>query len=329
MKIFVTGATGFIGKHLVQKLAEKGHLVHALFRSLEKTKSVSHKNIKWLKGSLDDIDSLELAMKTCDQVYHTAAYAGLWAKDPSVFYHHNVTGTDNVLATAKKTGIKKVVYVSTAGVFNPLSGQVITENTPYIQKYFGHYERSKFEAEQLALQYAGKGLPVVVVYPTRVYGPGPLGKSNGTTLIMERYIRGRWHIIPGNGKSIGNYVFVDDVVNGLMQAMEHGISGEKYLLSGEDASFNDLINTISGTAGKTYRLYRIPQSVILLVSFVMVAYGRLTGTEPFITPGYVKKYSYDWKVSCDKARIEIGYMPLTLKQGITNTLEWIYHGYSN
>ena len=327
MKIFITGATGFIGKILTRRLAEQGHHIHALFRSIEKTRSLDHQNITWFKGSLNEVDTLIQAMNTCDQVYHIAAYASVWAKDPSVFYEHNVTGTKNILAAAEKTGIKKIVYVSTAGVFDPSSGQVINENTPYPEKFFAHYERSKYHAEQIVLEYAINGLPVVVVNPTRVYGPGPLIKSNGTVMIADRYIRGKWRIIPGNGNSLGNYVFVNDVVQGFIQAMNSGKPGERYILSGEDASFNDLIKIIADISGKYYRMYRLPQSLILIASSVMLLYARLSGSEPLIIPDYVRKFGIDWSVSCEKARKELGYNPITLRQGITNTLEWISRGY--
>jgi farnesol dehydrogenase len=280
-------------------------------------------------GSLTDADTLARAMETCDQVYHMAAYARPWAKDPAIFYNYNVTGTKNILAIAEKVGIKKVVYVSTAGIMGPSVEQITTENAPYPEKFFTLYEQSKYEAEKLALQYASRGLPVVVVNPTRIYGPGPLTATNGTVIIMDKYIRGKWRFIPGNGNSIGNYVYVHDVVQGLVQAMEYGKPGERYLLSGEDASFNDLISIMSEVSGKIYRMYRIPQSVLLFVSSMMVFYARLSGSEPVIIPDYIRKYSFDWRVSCEKAGKELGYMPVTLKQGMTNTLEWIRRGYKN
>jgi farnesol dehydrogenase len=124
-------------------------------------------------------------------------------------------------------------------------------------------------------------------------------------------------------------VYVLDVVQGLVQAMKHGKSGERYLLSGEDASFNELISIMSEVSGKTYRMYRIPQFVLLFVSSMMVIYARLAGSEPVIIPDYIRKYSVDWRVSCEKARKELGYMPVTLRQGMTNTLEWILRGYKN
>jgi nucleoside-diphosphate-sugar epimerase len=327
MKIFISGATGFVGKILTRRLAEEGHIIHAFYRSAEKIRDLNHKNIKWCQGSLDNTVSIDAAMDRCDLVYHTAAYARAWARDSSVFFRHNVSGTKNILDSAEKNGVKKIVYVSTAGVFGPSGTQLTTENTPYPDRYFTHYERSKFEAEQLVLNYADRGLPVVLVNPTRIYGPGPLVAANGTVIIVDNYIKGKWRFIPGNGKNIGNYVYVLDVVDGLVRAMEYGRPGERYLLSGEDASFNDMIAVVAELSGKTYRMIKIPQFLLFFVSSMMLVYARLTGTEPIIVPGFIKKYSFDWKVSCEKARKELGYEPRTLKQGISNTLEWIRQGY--
>ena len=137
-----------------------------------------------------------------------AAYAAAWEKKPGDFSKYNVQGTINVIETAKKLGINDIVVTSTAGVFGPSLNEIITEATVSNIPYFTGYERSKAESERIISDYVRKGMRIVIVNPTRVYGPGALNESNSVTKMIKSYIEGKWHIIPGNGKSIGNYVFV-------------------------------------------------------------------------------------------------------------------------
>ena len=212
MNILITGATGFIGTNLALKLANQDHTVHALYRSKEKAKRIEHKNIKLFKGDITDVESLKIAMQGCEQVYHIAAFTEVWAKDNQFIYNLNVTATENVLKLALELGIKKLAFTSTAGVFGPsLNGQ-ITENSERSMDYFLEYERTKDIAEEKVKEYVKKGLNAVIVNPTRVYGPGLLSKSNSVTIMIKGFSEGKWRVIPGNGKSICNYVFNNNIL---------------------------------------------------------------------------------------------------------------------
>ena len=144
--VMVTGSTGFLGRHLVKSLAEDGNLVHALYRSDKKIKAWAHENIRFFRGTLGDTESIGQAMEGCRQVYHMAALASTWVRDPGVFYIENVGGTENVLESASRLGVEKLVYTSTAGVFGPSNGDVNTENKQISGIHFTHYDRSKAEA---------------------------------------------------------------------------------------------------------------------------------------------------------------------------------------
>ncbi len=197
MKIFITGATGFIGTVLALKLAERGDTVHALYRSVGKTKVLEHDNIRLFKGDITDVNSLREAMSGCDQVYHVAASTAIWAKDSSWIETLNVTATDNILKLALELGIDKMVFTSTAGVFGPSMNGEVTEDTRRSIDYFFDYERTKAKAEDLVRAYVKKGLNAVIVNPTRVYGPGPLTKNNGVTIMIKSFSDGKWRIILG------------------------------------------------------------------------------------------------------------------------------------
>lgn len=323
MKILITGATGFIGTNLALKLANEGNKVHALFRSAEKAKSLDHENIQLFKGDITDIESLKNAMHGCEQVYHIAAFTEVWAKDNAFIYNLNVTATENVLKTALELGIKKLVFTSTAGVFGPsLNGQ-ITENSQRSMDYFLEYERTKDIAEGKVKEYVKKGFDAVIVNPTRVYGHGILSKSNSVTIMIKSFSEGKWRVIPGNGKSVGNYVFVDDVVNGHLLAMEKGKTGERYILGGDNISYLKFFEILRTLTGKKHLMFKLPLFIMLFVSHSMMFLTKLFGIKPLITPPLVRKFNYQWNVSSEKAIKELGYQPLEFKEGANKTLEWI------
>lgn len=326
-RIFITGGTGFIGQQLVRKLSSEANEVVVLVRSPEKAVVFKQLHVSIVYGDLDNIHALETGMDGASEVFHLAAFARVWAGDNS-FERINVTGTKNILDVALKKGVDKLVVTSTAGVLGPAIDGVVHEETVQKTDFFTDYERTKFESEKLVKEYADKGLQAVIVNPTRVYGPGPLNISNAVTKLIMQYAQGSWKFIPGDGTSVGNYVFVEDVVNGHILAMKHGRSGERYLLGGEDISYNGLFDLIAQIHGRKYKLYPIPLWVMLAFGKIQLFLATLFGRTPLITPGWVRKYSYHWQVSSEKAKRELGYTVTPLASGIGKTLEWIKKGNS-
>lgn len=246
MKIFATGATGFIGSGLVKKLAEKGDEVHCLVRSREKFAEIQGKNMYPVFGDLDNLDTLNAGTEACDTVYHLAAYAKPWSADQNLSYRINVLGTLNLLESRLKNKVKKFVFTSSAAVLGPSAeNQVVDETVERTIPFFNDYEAEKSMAENLVLEYSRKGLPVVILNPTRVYGPGPVNESNSVTKIILHYLIGTWLIIPGGGTKTGNYVYIDDVVDGHIHAAAYGLNGERYLLGGENLTFNRVFRVLA------------------------------------------------------------------------------------
>jgi nucleoside-diphosphate-sugar epimerase len=323
MNIFISGATGFIGKKLALRLAGEGHLVHALFRNPEKAKDLDHPNIKLFKGDINDEESLKNAIKSCEQVYHVAAFTEVWAKNKETIYDLNVKATETILKIARAEGVKKLVFTSTAGVLGPSVNGIVDENTYRTLDYFIEYEQTKAIAEERVKEYAKSGPECVIVNPTRVYGPGVLSKSNSVTVMIKSFAEGKWRIIPGNGRSIGNYVFVDDVVDGHILAMEKGISGQRYILGGDNISYLDFFQILRELTGKKHRLFKLPLFIMLSAAKLMMFFTWIFSTKPMITPALVRKFNYNWNVSSAKAERELGYGPVSFKKGAEKTLEWI------
>lgn len=321
MKILVTGATGFIGSRLVEALTGHGFQVNVLVRSPHKIDAQINENVNIFQGDVLDTEKINLAMKDCDAVFHLAAFAGIWSKDVLLPYKINVTGTKNVLEAAVNNQIRKVVFTSSAGTLAPSSGNVpVDENTPLPPGYHTDYERSKLQAEQLCSEYADRGLEVIIVNPTRVFGPGPLNKSNSVTIMIKNYLNGKWRFLPGNGQSIGNYAFIDDVVNGHILAMQVGKTGEKYILGGTNLSFNEFFNTLAETSGKDYRLFNLPFPLIRAFSEVELFLAKTTGKKPLITPSWANRYRENRLVSCQKATEELGYRITPLQTAFETTI---------
>lgn len=325
MKIFVTGATGFIGLNLVKKLTEQGHTVHALYRSEAKAAKLrKNRSVKLFKGTITQPETLKKGIKGCRAVFHLAAFAKVWAKKNDTFYQINYTGTQNVIDAAQKAGVEKIVVTSTAGVLGPSQKQeLVTEKTQRKVPYFTGYEATKAESEKLIAQKIENGQHIVIVNPTRVYGPGILSDSNGVTKMIWLYCKGKFRTLPGNGKSIGNYVFIDDVVQGHILALEKGKPGERYALGGENVSYRRFFQTLARLSGKKYKMFPFPLFLMLAAAQLMLWAAKILGTPPLITPQWVRKYNYNWAVSSQKAENELGYSITPLETGIKKTLDFL------
>jgi len=323
--VFVTGATGFIGTTLVNQLIHRGHSVRALSRATSNIQGLSHERIRLVRGDIMDLESLRRGLEGCTQVYHLAAYAKNWAKDPSVFFRQNVDGMKNVFEAAREAGVQRIVFTSTIVVFGPTAAGVVgDESMPRITpRYFTEYEESKAVAEQEALKRAAAGLPVVIVNPTRVYGPGKLTEGNSVSLMLDMYQRGRLPILLNKGRDVGNYVLVDDLVQGHILAMEKGRIGERYILGGENVSLKGLFSIVDELTGKRHRQVSLPPGVAMLYAALERKKAEWFGLYPQITPGWVETFLHDWAYSPAKAERELGYRFTPLREGVRRTLEWI------
>lgn len=334
-KCFVTGATGFIGTRLVQALVERGHAVRALTRRdnpepppglfSEGQDPLKHPLVELVRGDITDADSIRRGMEGCSHVFHLAAYAKNWAPDPATFHQMNVAGMRHVFDAAREHGVERVVWTSTIVTLGPTRpGEVGDEDMPRItDACYTEYEQSKVEAEKVAAQYVDEGLPVVIVNPARVYGPGHLTEGNALAQLIDQYDRGLVPILLNRGMNVANYVLVDDVVQGHLLAMEKGRIGERYILGGENASLKEFFRTIDRVSGK--RHFQIPILYFWPLAFAWLQKKRAEwfGVYPVITPGWIRTFVVDWAYRTDKAERELGYRPTPLEDGIRMTYQWL------
>jgi farnesol dehydrogenase len=324
MKIFLTGGSGFIGSKLAIKLAEDNHDLTVLLRDRSKAEEFTGAGIKICYGDLFSKETLRTGMNNCDWVFHLAAFTKPVSKDPGLPYMTNVTGTLNVLKAAKEQSVKKVIITSTAGTMGYSSdGSPVEESINKNLPYHTEYERTKAYSEKAALEFNSDSLEVIIVNPTRVYGPGKLTLSNSVTMIIKLYGEGLWRIIPGNGDAVGNYAFIDDVVNGHVLAAIHGIGGERYILGGENISYREFFNILGDLYNRKRRLFTISKSSLRRIVKIAVIYSKLLKSPAVISNEWIDKYLQDWIVTSDKACKQLNYEITPFREGAGETIQWL------
>ena len=323
MKIFVTGATGFIGSELIRELLDENHEVVGLYRDAKKIRISPNDKLSWERCPLADPDRLKDCLQGCDVVFHLAAYARVWAKDRDLYHEINVNGTRNLLHAAMEAGVSKFILTSTAGVLGPSNGSPVDETMARTSEYFTEYERTKSMAEKLVLGTKMHGMRTVVLLPSRLYGPGLLNESNSVTRLIQKYIQGSWRLLPGNGKKIGNYAYIRDVVQGHIRAMHYPGHNERFILGGINIEYRGFFDAIGEVSGQRQWLIPVPSSLIIGISYLLWLRAKVLGHPPLITPGWARKYLHHWKLSSRKAQKELGYKITPLDQALRDTITWL------
>ena len=313
----VTGATGFVGWHVAGKLLERGERVRVFVRDASRLRELEGVEIS--VGDLRDRESLDRAAAGCGVLYHVAADYRLWARDPSELYRSNVDGTRNVMAAAMSAGVERVVYTSTVGCIGiPEDGEG-NERTPVsLDDMTGAYKRSKFLAEEVALEYAASGLPVVIVNPTAPVGdhdfkPTPTGK------IIVDYLRGAMPAYLDTGL---NLVDVRDTAAGHLLACERGKAGERYILGCRNLTLKEVFRKLEDISGIRAPVRRIPYGVAYAAGLASGAWARVTGSEPRAPLDGVRMARKKMFVSRDKAVRELGFSPLPVEGALARAVEW-------
>ena len=312
----VTGATGFIGWHVARKLLARGHTVRALVRPGSKVRELE---VEEVTGDLRDRESLDRAVAGCGLVFHVAADYRLWAKDPRELYRANVEGTRNLLTAARVSGVERVVYTSTVGCIGIPDDRPGSEDLEvHLEEMTGAYKRSKFQAEQVALEFAGAGLPVVIVNPTAPIGdhdfkPTPTGK------IVVDYLKGDMPAFVDTGL---NLVDVADTAEGHLLAGDRGCSGERYILGCENLTLEQILGRLAELSGGKGPRWRIPYGVAYAAGLASTGWANLTGHEPRAPLDAVKMARKKMFVSVDKAKRELGFNPGPVEGALKRAVDW-------
>lgn len=326
MKILVTGATGFVGSHVARQLAAAGHSVRALVRPTSNVKVLDGAACEFFEGDLRDAASLTRAMQGVQRVYHVAADYRLWTKNPAELYESNVEGTRRLIETAHRAGADRIVYTSTvATIAVPRHGALPNEDTwAKLDEMIGHYKRSKFLAEQVALDAARAGAPVIIVNPTAPVGPGDW-KPTPTGRIVLDFLKGKMPAYVDTGLNVAP---VEDVAAGHLLAAEKGRIGERYILGGRNMTLKQILDALAAIAGRSAPRIRLPHAVALLAGYADEIFSRVLGREPQIPVEGVKMSRHKMFVESDKAHRELGYQPSKVEAALERAVRWYEeHGY--
>ncbi len=320
MKAFVTGGTGFIGANLVRALLARGIAVRALVRSGSDRRNLAGLEIETVVGDLRDPASLRRAMRGCELVFHVAALYSFWVRPRKLIYEVNVGGTRNVLQAAWENRVERVVYTSSVAALGLREdGQPADEETPVDpRKIIGDYKKSKYLAQEVALEYARRGLPVVIVNPTFPVGAYDI-KPTPTGQVILDFLRGRMPAYLDTGM---NVVAAADVAQGHILAAERGRPGEKYILGGENLTMRELLQLLSDITGLPAPRWRLPYWPILALSYLNAGICRLTGTTPRMTPETVKMSRHYMFFSPRKAVEELGLPQTPAREALEVAVDW-------
>jgi dihydroflavonol-4-reductase len=313
----VTGATGFVGWHVARALLERGDSVRALARDPAKLRELS--GVQGVQGDLRDPASLERAVEGCSVVFHVAADYRLWTREPEEMYRSNVEGTRAMLEASRRAGVERFVYTSTVGCIEVPPNGIGDESMPArLENMQGPYKRSKLLAEHVALEFAERGFPVVIVNPTAPVGdhdfkPTPTGK------IVVDFVRGA---IPAYVDTGLNVVDVRDVARGHLAACERGIPGERYILGAENLTLQQILAVLAGILQRKPPRVQIPYAVAYAAGVVSTGWANLTGKEPRAPLDAVRMSRKKMWVSHDKAVRELGYAPGPAADALGRAVAW-------
>ena len=313
MKYFVTGATGFVGGVLARKLREVGHEVHASVRSPEKAKELEAIGVKLFKGDVTDKESMRVAMSGVDGVFHVAGWYKIGTPDKRDGERVNIQGTRNVLELMQELKIPKGVYTSTLAVNSDTHGQLVDESYHFGGKHLSEYDRTKAVAHEIAKDFIAKGLPLVIVMPGLIYGPGDTSTVRTSIISL---LQGQLPMLPNQTKL--TWAHVDDIVQGHILAMEKGKTGETYIIAGEPVKLADAFLLASQITGKRAPKV-VPYQMLKVMSYLARPFDNWL-PESYTSEGLRIVAGVTYLGDNSKAKRELGYNPRPLREGWEQTL---------
>jgi len=328
MKALVTGATGFVGSHVARFLAGQGAELRLLVRPTSLTANLEGIAAERVTGDLREPESLRKAIAGCEAVFHVAADYRLWTREPHEMYRSNVEGTRNVIRLAREAGVRRVVYTSSVATMGFSSnGHLADENSPVgLGDMIGHYKRSKFQAEQIALEAGRGGADVVVVNPTTPVGEQDI-KPTPTGRIIVDFLKRKFPAYVDTGL---NLVDVGEVARGHVAALEKGRRGERYILGGENLTLKQILDKLAAITGLASPRVKLPYAVALATGVVDTAVtGLLLRREPRVTVDAVRMGRKKMFVSSAKAERELGWKLVPVEDALRRAVDWFRsHGYA-
>ncbi len=322
----VTGATGFVGGHILSRLLARGEKVRVLVRKQSSLKNLQGMEVETAVGDLTDRKSLKHALSGCRFLYHAAADYRLWVPDSSALYLNNVVGTRNVLESAREAKVERIVYTSTVGALGHAHNGGANEQTPVsLQEMIGHYKRSKFLAEAEVTSAARAGLPVVIVNPSTPVGSRDV-KPTPTGQMIVDFLNGRMPAYVDTGL---NLIDVEDVAAGHLLAMEKGQVGQRYILGSRNLSLKEILEILAKVSGRPAPTVRLPHAVALGVAAVSTLAAQMTRRPPLVSWESVRMSKRKMFFDSSKAVRDLGLPQGSIEEALAKAVHWFRkHGYA-
>ncbi len=316
----VTGGTGFVGSHVVRALLARGRAVRCLVRAGSRRENLEGLPIEIVVGDLTDAASLIPALSGVRTLYHVAADYRLWARNPNELYRANAGGTDNVLAAASAAGVDRVVHTSSVAALGlTRDGSPADETTPVERsRIIGHYKKSKYDAERVALSWAARGLPVVIVNPSTPVGEGDIKPTPTGQLIVD-FLNRRMPAYVDTGL---NLVDVRDVAAGHLAAAEKGRVGERYILGNRDMTLREILETLARLTGLPAPRVRLPHWIPLTAAAVATGAARVTGRPPRVSLESVRMSTHRMFFDAGKAIRDLGLPQTPVDEALSRAVAW-------
>lgn len=327
MTTLVTGATGFIGANVVRALLDAGTAVRVLVRRSSDTRNLTGLPVEMVYGDLRDIDSLRSALRGCHTLYHVAAHYSLWTPHPEEMYATNVQGTQHLLQVALDLDLHKVVYTSSVATIRVPEDGSPGDETGFlaVEQAIGHYKRSKILAEQAALAFCQRGLPLVVVNPAAPIGPWDI-KPTPTGKIIVDFLRRKMPAYVDTGL---NLVDVRDVARGHLLAAQHGKVGERYILGCRNMTLREILLLAAEVSGLPVPRWRVPYAAALAAGYACEGLARLTGKPPLVPLAGVRMARQPMYFTAQKAVRELGLPQSSVAEAMQQAVHWFRaHGYA-
>jgi dihydroflavonol-4-reductase len=321
LKTFLTGATGFLGSHVARVLSAQGAELRLLVRATSNLKNLEGLNAETATGDLRDPASIDKAMSGCDTVFHVAADYRLWARDPEEMYRSNVEGTRAILESARKNGVRRMVYTSSVATMGfTRNGNPADEDSPVaLADMIGHYKRSKFMAEQIALEAGRSGMDVVVVNPTTPVGEQDI-KPTPTGRIILDFLKRKFPAYVDTGL---NLVDVTECARGHVAALERGKSGERYILGGENLTLKQILDKLGAITGLSSPTVKLPYFFAFAAAAVdEIITGRILHREPRATIDAVRMGRKKMFASSAKSERDLGWKLVPAENALRRAVEW-------
>jgi dihydroflavonol-4-reductase len=328
MKVFLTGATGFVGAHVAKHLAGQGAHLRLLVRPTSNLANLEGVQAETIIGDLLKPDSLRSSIRGCDVLMHVAADYRLWVRDPRTMYASNVEGTRSLLRIAREENVRRAVYTSSVATMGfKEDGTIVDETTPVLLgDMVGHYKRSKFMAEQVAIEAAHDGQQVIILNPTTPIGPQDI-KPTPTGRIVVDFLNKKFPAYVDTGL---NLVDVMEVARTHVTALEKGRPGERYILGGENLTLKQILDKMSAITGLPSPTMKVPHTVAMIFAFFdETITGRILGREPRATMEAVRMGRKKMFASSAKAQRELDFRIVPVYEALRAAIVWFRaHGYA-